>query len=188
MVSYPISLTMVIFTEYAMHIVIVIDVFRAFTTASYVLERYPKIYILSTKSSIIATLASKFKNPLLIGKSEKMSDFVYDIPNSPTRVRECSVAGRAVLHRTEAGAQGVLLAQGADRILATSFVNADATVRYLQKFRNPKVTILPMGHEAKEPSLEDEICALYIKCLINNKKLELKPFLKPLRQGSGRYF
>lgn len=70
------------------HIFIVIDVFRAFTTASYILERHPKTYILTSRSSVISRLAKEFKNPILIGKPEKGINLTYDIPNSPTRVTE----------------------------------------------------------------------------------------------------
>ncbi|MGI2298387.1 2-phosphosulfolactate phosphatase [Candidatus Cardinium hertigii] len=48
-------------------IVVIIDVFRACTTAAYVLNHNPETYILASKSYIIERLASNFENPLLIG-------------------------------------------------------------------------------------------------------------------------
>jgi len=170
------------------HVFIVIDVFRAFTTASYILERHPDTYMLAAKSSVIARLAKKFKHPLLIGKSEIGANLTYDIPNSPTRLQEIVVTDRNVLHRTEAGAKGVLLAREADIILVAGFVNAEATARYVKALLNPKVTILPMGHEGTQPSLEDNICAKYIKALIKGKKIKLASFIPELKKGPGKYF
>ncbi len=137
---------------------------------------------------MISRLASELQNALLIGKAEKGSNFEYHIPNSPTRVKESDVRNRDILHRTAAGAKGILLAQNADIILATSFGNADATVRYIQTLTNPQITLLPMGHEATTPSLEDQVCALYLKALINDEIMNLNSFLIPLKEGSGRYF
>lgn len=169
------------------HVIVIIDVFRAFSTASYVLARNPATYMITTKSTVISRLALNFNCPLIIGKAEKGVDFMYHIPNSPTRVQEVKVVGRNVLHRTDAGAKGILLASG-DIILATAFVNADATVQYIKTLKNPKVTIVPMGYEATTPSLEDNVCALYIKALLRDEKISLNLFLSDIKKRSGSYF
>jgi hypothetical protein len=145
------------------HVTVVIDVFRAFTTASYILEFNPATYIITTKTDVISQLARELPNILVIGKPEKGADFTYDIPNSPTRVQGVNVTGLNVLHRTEAGAKGILLAWDADIILAAGFVNAKATAQYIRTLINPKVKIVPMGHESTTPSLEDDVGAQYIE-------------------------
>ena len=177
-----------VYQQKEINVAIVIDAFRAFTTACYVLEQQPATYALTTKSTVVSRLASNLSNPLLIGKPEIGSDLAYDIPNSPTRVKGVNITGKNILHRTEAGAKGVLLAQGADVILAAGFVNADATVQYIKTLTNPKVHIVPMGHEAKTPSLEDDVCAQYINALLHDQKFNLTQFHTALRQGSGSYF
>lgn len=172
-----------------MNVTVVIDVFRAFTTAAYVLEQQPAAYLLAVKQTVISRLASKFINPLIIGKLEKgFDENLYHIPNSPTRVLDVKISGREVIHRTEAGAKGVLLAQNAEIVLAAGFVNAAATVRYIQTLTNPTVTIIPMGHEGVTPSLEDDLCAKYIEGLMGGTTLALTPYLSELKEGSGRYF
>ncbi len=169
-------------------ITIVIDAFRAFTTASYVLARHPASYMLTTKSAVISRLAANLLDPLLIGKSEKGARVVYHIPNSPTRVNETKVRGRHVLHRTEAGAKGILIAKDSDVILGAGFVNAAATAEYVRNLKNAHITILPMGHEGSTPSLEDHICATYIEALIKGKQMALTSYIPALRKGPGRYF
>lgn len=168
---------------------VVIDVFRSFTTASYVLEQQPATYMLAVKQSVISELASKYINPLVIGKPEKgMEDYNYHIPNSPTRVLDCKISHRDIIHRTEAGAKGILSAQGADIVLAAGFVNASATVKFIKTLTNPEVSIIPMGYEGTTPSLEDDACAEYIAALINNIKMELTPYFSKIKEGPGQYF
>ncbi len=167
---------------------VIIDVFRAFTTAAYVLERYPTTYMMTTQSEVISRLASNLMNPLMIGKAEQGTDIIYHIPNSPTRVQGTEITNRNILHRTAAGAKGILLAQNADIVLAVGLVNADATVEYIKTLTNPKITIIPMGHEGTTPSLEDHLCALYMEGLIYGEKINLTPFMPVLREGSGQYF
>jgi 2-phosphosulfolactate phosphatase len=167
---------------------VIIDVFRAFTTAGYVLQQNPEKYIYSTKSCVLKNLALNHVNSLFIGKNEIGANIKYNIPNSPARVKEINLANKLVLHRTEAGAKGILNAVDADIILATSFINAGATVKYIKKLQNPEIEIIPMGHEANKPSIEDDICAEYIQSLLNNKNFDIAPFEKELKEGPGKYF
>lgn len=171
-----------------MHVTIIIDVFRAFTTASYVLEQSPKKYILTSRCHVISRLAKSFQNPLLIGKPEKGSHLLYDIPNSPTRTKEVKVKERAILHRTEAGAKGILKAKNTDLVLAVGLVNANATAQYIHTLPQAKIEVFPMGHEGITPSIEDHICQLYIQACLRGEKMALSPFLSTLRKGPGRYF
>jgi 2-phosphosulfolactate phosphatase len=175
-------------TKKQIHVVVVIDVFRAFTTASYILNKHPASYTLALKSNVVEQLSKKLPNILLVGKPEIGATLIYNIPNSPTRVYELDIVNHHVLHRTEAGARGILRAKAADVILAASFVNATATANYIKRFSNPKVTILAMGHEAETPSLEDDLCASYIKALLIGKRNDIKPYVINLKEGPGKYF
>lgn len=171
-----------------MHVTVVIDAFRAFATACYVLERKPKQYIYAPKSSTLKRLAADCSEYFFIGKNEIGADIKYDIPNSPTRVTESNITGRCILHRSEAGAKGLLNAADADVVLAASFVNAEATVRYLRKLKQPDITIVPMGFEGNIPSIEDDICAAYITGLINGQAIDIKPYMRDFREGPGACF
>lgn len=169
-------------------IFVIIDVFRAFTTAGYVLNKAPSEYILAKDSEVLSLLKNDTQEPLLIGKYEVGADLKYDIPNSPTRVDEGKISNRQVLHRTEAGARGVLQASEADVILCAGFCNAQASVDFIKKYDNPRVVFCPMGHEATTPTLEDHTCALYLQTLLQGVKLDLSPFDEAHQKGSGKYF
>lgn len=171
-----------------MEITIVIDVFRAFTTAAYVLEQGPEVYYLTNQCSVIARLAKNYFHSIRIGKPEKDSDLSYTIPNSPTRVIEEKIKGAPVLHRTAAGGSGVLFLKEGTAIFAASFVNADATVIYVKKLNPSRITAIPMGYEGNIPSLEDNLCADYINALIKGEKFSITPYISELKEGPGKYF
>lgn len=170
-------------------VAVVIDVFRAFTTAAYILERQPRTYCLMKKQQVVSELALHYSNSILIGKSEKGAEQIaYHIPNSPTRVMQTPITGQHILHRTEAGALGVLQSKGADIILAVGFVNAKATIDYIKELTQAQVTVLPMGHEGITPSMEDEACAHYVKELMKGRSMDLTSLLHSLKEGPGQYF
>lgn len=169
-------------------IVVVIDVFRAFTTAGYILEQKPKNYFISDNSISLNRVKNKYYNNFLVGKAEKNIDLKYNIPNSPTRLLENNINGKNVFHRSSAGGKGIINAKGADVILVSSFVNAKATVKYIQSLKNVNVKIMPMGTEGLQPSIEDDLCATYISKLLNNKKFNIIKFIPKIKNGSGKYF
>lgn len=166
---------------------VVIDVFRAFSTACYVLDRGPSDYFLVATSDVAERLARRVERPLLIGKPERGASFVYDLPNSPTRSLEVDVPGRTVIHRTEAGARGILAARG-DMVLAAAFVNARATVRCLRRAGRASISLFPMGFEGATPSLEDDLCAALILAHLRGEAFAIAEHIDRLRRGPGRYF
>lgn len=168
--------------------VIIIDVFRAFATACYALESSPRDYLLVESSERARHLSREVDSPFLIGKAELGSDLRYNIPNSPTRVLSQSLCGRTVLHRTGAGARGIISAGLADRVLTGAFVNAAAIVRYVLLQPPALVSLVAMGHEGERPSLEDELCARLIAARLQGHAFELEPYEALLRSGPGKYF
>lgn len=168
-----------------MNVTVVIDAFRAFTTAAYILHQRPRDYLLTNTSASAGRLAAGDPDALLVGKPEIGARIAYDIPNSPTRVGETRIADRRVVHRTEAGARGVLAAKGI--VLVAAFVNARATAAWLRR-THAHVRLWPMGHEAASPSLEDDLCAACIESMLIGRPFDLSPYWKTLRDGPGRYF
>lgn len=168
-----------------LNVAVVIDAFRAFATAAYILHQRPREYLLTSTSASAARLAGADSDALLVGKPEIGARVAYDIPNSPTRVVETWIAGRRVVHRTEAGARGVLAADGI--VLVAGFVNARATAAWLRRTR-AHVRLWPMRHEAASPTLEDDLCAACIESLLIGRTFDLSPHRQALRNGPGRYF
>lgn len=167
---------------------VVIDAFRAFTTACHAAASSPGSYVLVGDSTTAARLAGTFPRPLLVGKSEPGASLVYDVPNSPTRLGEYQLRERTIIHRTGAGARGILRATNADEVLVAGFVNVAAVARYVRLRAPVEVTLVAMGHEGTARSLEDELCAEAIAAALAGAAFDLAPWLAPLRDGPGRYF
>lgn len=169
-------------------VVVIIDAFRAFTTACYILNQNPHIYFLTDKCNIVEQLKNLEHDSVLIGKPEIGSSIRYTIPNSPTRVLELNLRDRIVIHRTAAGGTGVNRYKDADFVFAASFVNAKATADAVVQINPSELDIIPLGHEGISPTLEDDLCASYIRALVEGKFFDLDPYIEKLKRGSGRYF
>lgn len=165
-------------------VLVVIDTFRAATTACHILRQEPSEYLIVADSRVTRRLAAERPDAVLVGKPEIGSDQAYDVPNSPTRVDALDLAGRSVIHRTTAGTSGVLRA-GGQLVLLAGFVNASATAKLLDR---RAYTLVPMGHEGTTPSLEDDLAAVCIRARMERRQFDLAPHRHALQQGAGRYF
>jgi 2-phosphosulfolactate phosphatase len=142
---------------------VVIDVFRAFTTAAHVMARGAKCIIPVGSLEEAFRLRREHPNWVLIGERGGKRVEGFDYGNSPHEASIADFSGRTVIQTTGAGTQGVVRATNADTILLGSFVMARAIVRYIQKTEPEVVSLVAMGSAGVEPSEEDESCAAYIE-------------------------
>ena len=167
---------------------IIIDVFRAFSTACTVLSKKPKSYALTNHCTSITQRLSVQNNCILIGKPEKGSAINYHAPNSPNLVANLDLKEKHIYHRTSAGATGVMQSNPNNIVLCTSLNNLPATATYVSQFKNHPVIIQPMGHEANTPSIEDNICASLLRRMISGSHSMEKLPIDQIRASSGQYF
>ena len=114
--------------------VVVIDVIRAFTNAAFIFSKgAEKIYPVGT---VEEALQFKSQNPgvLVCGEVGGFPPDGFDFGNSPTEVNELDLHGRTVVQLTGAGTQGIVRSIHADKMVAASFVVANATLRHIQKY------------------------------------------------------
>ncbi len=140
-------------------ITLVIDVFRAFTVAPHAMAAGASRILPVGAIEDALALRAVMPDAVLVGERHARRLPGFDAGNSPTEILAVGVKGRPVVHTTHAGTQGLVNATGADEVLAASLVNVSALVRYVRS-RNPRhVTIVRMGHEARERCAEDDLCA-----------------------------
>jgi len=152
---------------HARGIALVIDVFRAFTVAPHAVAGGASRVLPVAASEDALALRAALPDALLVGERHARRLPGFDAGNSPTEILAIGVAGRPVVHTTHAGTQGLVNASGADEVLTASLVNVSALARYV-KSRNPEhVTIVRMGHEARERCAEDDLCAEALVTLFN---------------------
>ena len=149
---------------------VIVDVFRAFTTAAFCVAAGAREIVLVNDHQ--QALAMKRADPklFLTGEIDGRPIPGFDVGNSPSRILGMDLEGRRVVQRTSSGTQGAVAASGADRIVLGSFVIAAATVRYLRE-RAPEITIVAMGQNAKEDADEDLLCARYLAAALRQEPL-----------------
>lgn len=170
----------------AQGVVIVIDVLRAFSTAAYAFSRGAReIFLVSTVDEALA-LKSAIPNSRAMGEVGGLRPDGFDFGNSPTHIDEADLSGITMIHRTSAGTQGVVRSQGAEIMLAASFVVANATARYVSNLAVPEVTFVITGRSYNGGD-EDLACAEYLEELLRGNQPDLKPFIKRIMESKDAF-
>ena len=155
--------------------VIVIDVLRAFSTAAYAFSCGAEKIILVGDADEAILLKSQIPNSKAMGEVRGLPPKGFDFGNSPTQIREHDLSGITLIQRTGAGTQGAVQCRNADVLLASSFVIADATVKYVRSLAPDDVTFVITG-ETYSGGDEDFACAECLESLLKGQKLDTKPF------------
>lgn len=156
----------------AVGLTVIIDVFRAYTTAAYILNQNPTALFIVSQAETAYKLKDNYSDIILVGerKGIKLADFNFN--NSPYFISRENLTNKIIVLSTSAGTKGIIAAAQADTILTGSFVNISAVAEYI-KYKNPAtVSIVAMGNNAVTPAAEDE---LYLKLLneLLTKKIKL---------------
>ena len=168
---------------------VIIDVFRAFSLECYLFAAGARE--IRPVGSIEDTFAWRKKDPscFLIGERHGRMIEGCDMGNSPSSIDQGLIRGRRIIHTTSAGTQGVANAVRADEIITGSFVNACAVAEYIRRKAPESVSLVCMGKEGLAPAEEDELCALYLKSLLEGRPMpDIDERLQALRTGGGRHF
>lgn len=167
-------------------LVIVIDVLRAFSTAAYAFSRGAKEVILASTVEEALSLKSTISSSMAMGEVQGLRPQGFDFGNSPTYINEADLSGVTMIHRTSAGTQGVVRSQGAEVMLAASFVVANATVRYVSNLTAPEVTFVITG-KSYNGGDEDVACAEYLEELLRGNRPDVKPFLTRVLESKDAF-
>jgi 2-phosphosulfolactate phosphatase len=146
--------------------VVVIDVLRAFTTASYAFAAGS--VDITLVSDIEDAFALRRGDPelILVGEVRGLPIEGFDYGNSPSAFLGRDFSGCRLVQRTSAGTQGVVRSAKADTLLAASFCCARATARYIRQNPGSLVTLVVTGARPSDPGDEDVACADYLEALL----------------------
>lgn len=153
--------------------VIVIDVFRAFTTAAIAFDQGATAITLVAEAEDALTLHRSGVGDLLMGEVDGKRPPGFDYGNSPYEITGVDLAGKSLVQSTRAGTVGVAAAFDAPDSAALylgSFVAAAATVAAVLRDNPELVTIVAMGDQGLVRSDEDEHCALYLRNLLEGRQ------------------
>lgn len=143
--------------------VVIIDVYRAFTTAAVALQRGAARLLLVDTPEAAFKLRREGRGDLCLGEVAGTKVPGFDFGNSPLELSRAEVYGKTLIQSTSAGTKGVVAAGRAEALFAAALVNAEATVRAVLARRPSLVSLVAMGTNGTKRSDEDEQCALYLR-------------------------
>lgn len=169
-------------------LVVIIDVFRAFTVEAYLFSNGCN-YIVPVRT-IKEAFDYKNKHPeaILIGERHGKKIEGFDYGNSPSEIEKINFKNKVIVHTTSAGIQGIVNAKNASKIIVGSLVNSKAIADYIRSSNYDEISLVCMGLEGKKKTLEDTFCARYIKSILMNKKINKNRYLKRIQNTSGKKF
>lgn len=174
--------------ERARGVAVVIDVFRAYSLECYAYSRgVERIYPIADLQEAFE-MKKQFPDYLLAGERGGRMEEGMDFGNSPAQIENRDLTGKRLIHTTSAGTQGIIAARNADRILTASLVNAGATAEYLRALAPERVSFVCMGLMNRHPTLEDTVCAEYMKALLEGEPYDIEGKIPLLREGPGSRF
>lgn len=168
---------------------VIIDVFRAFSLECYLYNMDVKqIRPVGTIEEAFS-LRNQIQNSILIGERHGKKCDGFDYGNSPSSIRKQDVAGKTIIHTTSAGTQGIVNAVHASEIITGSLVNAKAVAEYIIAKQPQTVSLVCMGNGGVRPAPEDELCAEYIKSMIEGREFtDLEQKVNGLKNNGGEHF
>jgi len=167
---------------------VIIDVFRAFTVAPWLIQKGAAHIIPVAGVDTAFELKQKYPDAILVGERDEKKIPGFDYGNSPTHLMEANLEGKTVIHTTSSGTQGIVNATQANEILTGSFVNADAIVRYIQQHKPEIVSLVCMGYACMYPTEEDTLCAHYIANTLKGEPTPFAEWTENIKQSSGARF
>jgi 2-phosphosulfolactate phosphatase len=167
---------------------VIIDVFRAFSTACYAFGNgIQRIYPVGDLE-IAYQMKQQHPDYILVGERNEQKPEGFDFGNSPSQLLEVDLNGKTMVHTTSSGTQGIANAVHAEEILTGSFVNAGAIVEYIRRQNPVKVSLVCMGYSCRYPTDEDTLLAVYIKNELEGVANDFKEMVEQIRNGDGARF
>lgn len=146
----------------AQGIAVMVDVFQAYTVACYALENGASA-VLAADSLERARELCHGDDTVFIGEENGRIVRDADCANYPSAVEAADISGKTVVMATDAGTKALFVSPNADEILLCGFVNAQATVDYIQNKEPEMVTMVAVGTDGDIRAQEDMMCAMFVK-------------------------
>ena len=151
-------------------VVVIVDVFRAFTTAAVAFSKGVEKIVLVAEVEEAIALREQGVGDLCVGEVGGMRPDGFDFNNSPSEMSGADIEGKTIIHSTRAGTVGMAAAAEAKKLYGGSFAVASATARAVGRQRPELVTIVAMGLEGRIRADEDEHCALFLRNLLQGRR------------------
>jgi len=165
-------------------VAVIIDVFRAFTTACYIYDSGAERLIATSTPEKAYDLRKSYRHSRLAGERNEKKIEGFDFGNSPTEIMKSDLQGITVIQTTTAGTNGLINAEKADILITGSLVNAGAVVKFIRALDPPHVSLVAMGYRATSSAAEDLLCAEMIKAGLAGISKNFQSEINNLRHGA----
>jgi 2-phosphosulfolactate phosphatase len=169
-------------------VAVIIDVFRAFSTACYAYDSGAVRLIAAGEVEKAFDLRKIYRHSVLAGERDEKKIEGFDFGNSPTEIMKSDLQGMTVILTTTAGTSGLINALGADLVITGSLVNAGAVIKYIRTIDPAMVSLVAMGYRATIPAAEDLLCAEMIRAGLSGVQKDFQSAVSDLRHGAGKRF
>jgi len=164
---------------------IIIDVFRAFTTAAIAFDHGATEITLVAEPEEALELHRRGVGDLLMGEVAGKKPEGFDFGNSPFEISQADLEGKTLVQSTRAGTVGVAAAVNATEIFLGSFVVAQATVEAIKREKPELVSIIAMGDQGVNRADEDEHCGIYLRNILEDRKPDFDAVKKLILAGGA---
>lgn len=137
---------------------IVIDVFRAFTTASFALAGGAAEIVMVGELDEALALKASGRVDLSIGERGGVKPEGFDFGNSPSAMRDADLTGKRLVQTTSNGTASMVASTGATSRFAGALVNLSASVAAAVQAGADQLSIVAAGRKGHIKADEDEIC------------------------------
>jgi 2-phosphosulfolactate phosphatase len=170
-------------------IVIVIDVFRAFSTNYFIANQNPKNIFAVDSIEKAFELKQKYGNSaVLVGERQGIKIDGFDFGNSPTEIQESDMREKVVIHTTTAGTRGLLKQNTNSDVICGSFVNTQAILDYIKRNQYKEINLYCTARKNGVFGEEDYLFADYLHDRLMNKPTDFVKIKHILKKGSGAGF
>ena len=164
-------------------ITVIIDVFRACSTLAVAIAEGASRVLPAGAVEEAEAIRARLPGALLTGERQGRALPGFDAGNSPAEIAGLGVRGRVLVHTTHAGTQGLVESAGASEVLTGAFVNLSAVAGFIAARRPDQVSLVRMGHQARERCVEDDLCARCLVDLLEGRDPGLKRVPELLRDA-----
>ena len=164
--------------------VVVVDVWRSFTTAACAFAAGARDILVAASVEEAMTLRARFPQAALVGMGKLGGEPAagFDFGNFPSEVRERNWHDGRIILCTPNGTPGLVQSVNARTLVAGSLVCARATVSYLRQQAPGRVSFV-----CTEDGIADQACAEYMTALLRDEHPESGVMLDGIRAAGLKH-
>lgn len=167
-------------------VAVIIDVFRAFTTAAVAFANGAERIVITGDLDTARDLRRRGVGRYCLGERGGLRPEGFDFGNSPVEILDHRFDGDTIIQTTTNGTKGLLAASDADTVFAGSLAIADATVTAVRASRSKEVHLIAMGANDVDRQEEDEMCALYLRAKLEGRSPDVDAIRRVVETTSSR--